>query len=101
MNALNLPFSFGNSGINLKFGLSSSGSIFHPVARWIVSVIEGGRGVMLGHLRKILVAVDSYYQPANVNCASEGLHAFMTTLCTYFVRRVHTERLSSKLLSSF
>ncbi len=91
MNALNLPCSFGSSGVRLRYGLANSSSFLY-IARFVVSAIHGGRGVVLGHLRRILLAVESFYQPANINSASEGLHLFVNTLCQYFVRRVHVER---------
>ena len=47
-------------------------------------------------LTKMLLAIESYYYPANDSPASEGLHSFIALLCTYFVNRVHLERYNTK-----
>ena len=44
----------------------------------------------------MLLAIESYYYPANDNLASEGLHSFIAVLCTCFVNRVHLERYNKK-----
>jgi Proteasome-substrate-size regulator, mid region len=48
------------------------------------------------YLTKMLLAIESYYYPANDTSASEGLHSFVAVLCTYFVQRVHLERYNKK-----
>jgi len=92
-----LPFSYGSSGIKLKFGMANaSTATMHPVARFVVSAMRGGRGLVLAYVRRLLVALESYYQPANLSQASDVLHVFVHTLCLYFVRRVHMERHNRK-----
>ena len=97
MNALNLPYSYGCSGIRMKYGLGgSTAASLHPVSRWIVSAIKGGDGRVLGLLRRVFLAVQSNFQPANVSPSSDVLHAFVSTLCFYFSRRLHLERHNRK-----
>jgi hypothetical protein len=47
-------------------------------------------------LTKMLLAIESYYYPANDSPASEGLHSFIALLCTFFISRVHLERYNTK-----
>ena len=53
-------------------------------------------GLRLG---KMLLAIESYFHPANVTGATDGLHLFVSLLCTFFVRRVHLERHNTKWTS--
>lgn len=68
------------------------------ICRWIVSALGGPRGqVVQAHLDKMLLAIESYYHPANAsNVAAEALHMFVHNLCTSFVYRLHLERHNDK-----
>lgn len=44
----------------------------------------------------LLVALQSYFHPANLNNSSEGLHIFISNLTTQFINRVHVERHNTK-----
>ena len=48
------------------------------------------------HLDKMLLAIESYYHTANLTEASDGLHNFISLLCSFYVRRVHVERYNLK-----
>jgi hypothetical protein len=47
MISFNIPVTYGMSGIKLNYGLSSINN-YAAVTRWIVSVMEGGNGVVQG-----------------------------------------------------
>lgn len=96
MVAFCLPVTYGQSGIKVKFGLSDIASIPF-IGRWIVAAMGGQEGqVVQDHLDKMLLAIESYYHPANANSASEGLHLFIAHLCSCYVFRVHLERYNDK-----
>ena len=96
MVAFCLPVTYGQSGVKIKFGLSESGS-FPFISRWIVSALGGPEGqIVQKHLDKMLLAIESYYHPANANMASEALHGFIHNLCTSFIYRLHLERYNEK-----
>ena len=40
----------------------------------------------------MLLAIESYYHTANITDASDGLHNFISLLCSFYIRRVHIER---------
>ncbi len=89
-------FRYGGSGIKIKFGLSEVSS-YPYICRWMVSAMGGPEGRLVqAHLDKMLLAIESYYQPANMNSASEGLHSFISTLTSCFMHRVHLERYNNK-----
>lgn len=46
-----------------------SSSLF--LLRWVISAMEGGRGLVQKYLDRLLVAIQSYFQPANYNSSSE------------------------------
>ncbi|QQP39730.1 Uncharacterized protein FKW44_013541, partial [Caligus rogercresseyi] len=89
MNALNLPVTYGGSGLRFQFGLSDATL---PVDR----IHSGRRESHHELLERLLCAIESYYYPANTNSASEILHSFISLLCSYFVERIHIERYNSK-----
>ena len=96
MVALGLPVTYGQSGVKVKFGLSESGS-FSFISRWIVSALGGPQGKQVqAHLDKMLLAIESYYHPANASVASEALHTFIHNLCNGFIYRLHLERYNDK-----
>ncbi len=47
---------------------------------------------MLSILKRVFLAIESNFQPANTSGASADLFAFITTLSIYFTKRVHLER---------
>uniref|UniRef100_A0A0K2T807 Proteasome activator complex subunit 4 n=1 Tax=Lepeophtheirus salmonis TaxID=72036 RepID=A0A0K2T807_LEPSM len=97
MNALNLPVTYGGSGLRFQFGLSdvNSAKSISSISRWITSTIGGGSPTM-SYLKRLLCAIESYYYPANTNSASEILHSFISLLCSYFVDRIHIEKYNTK-----
>ena len=96
MVAFCLPVTYGQSGVKIKFGLSESGS-FPFISRWIISALGGPEGqIVQKHLDKMLLAIESYYHPANSNVASEALHGFIHNMCTSFIYRLHLERYNEK-----
>ncbi len=96
MISLNIPVTFAHSGIKISYGLASAGNMT-AVARWIVSAMEGGRGLVQKYLDKIFLAIESYYHPANSgNSATETLHGFVSLLTNYYVNRLHNERYNRK-----
>lgn len=99
MVAFCLPVTYGQSGVKVKFGLSESGSFIY-ISRWIVSALGGSEGqVVQKHLDKMLLAIESYYHPANSNVASEALHMFIHNLVLGLVYRLHLERFNEKWVS--
>ena len=44
----------------------------------------------------MLLAIESYYHTANITDASDGLHNFISLLCSFYIRRVHIERYNLK-----
>ena len=96
MISLNVPVTYGGSGIKLKFGLSAVND-YAVITRWIVSVMEGGRGLVQKYLGRMFLAIESYYHPANSsNSAAENLHHFVSMLCYNYVHRVFLERHNKK-----
>ena len=82
MIALELPVTYGHSGIKIKFGLSDAIS-FPYISRWIVSALGGHDGQEVQrHLSKMIAAIESYYHPANSEEASESLYLFIQYLCS-------------------
>jgi hypothetical protein len=70
----------------INYGLGSSSASFTISARWIVSVINGGDGVVLDYLERMLSAIESYYHPANSNSASDGLHRQVSAMtCLLYI----------------
>jgi len=96
MASFNLPVTYGGSGVRIKLGLALGGNnSLASITRWIVSSIGGGSSSQ-GHLDRLLVALESYYHPANANGASDSLHNFVSLLCHFFIKRVHVERYNDK-----
>ena len=103
MIALGLPVTYANSNLKITFGMTNNALCLTTATRWIVQAMKGpkattGEDPVQKHLEKMLLAIESYFHPANAaaNPASEGLHLFVSLLCTFFVRRVHLERHNSK-----
>ena len=44
----------------------------------------------------MLLAIESYYHTANITDASDGLHNFISLLCSFYIQRVHIERYNLK-----
>ena len=67
------------------------------MSKWIVSALGGSEGqIVQNYLDKMIIALESYFHPANSNLASGGLHMFIKSLCNYFVHRLHNERHNKK-----
>jgi len=99
MASFNLPVTYGGSGVRIKLGLALGGNnSLASITRWIVSSIGGGSSSQ-GHLDRLLVALESYYHPANANGASDSLHSFVSLLCHFFIKRAHVERYNTKWAS--
>ena len=94
MNSFNLPVTYGGSGVHIKHGISGTACI-GSITKWIIHTL-GPDSESQEHLNSLLVALQSYYHPANSNNSSELLHVFISCLCTYFVDRVHIERYNKK-----
>ena len=94
MNSFNLPVTYGGSGVHIKHGISGTACI-GSITKWIIHTL-GPDSESQDHLNSLLVALQSYYHPANSNNSSELLHVFISCLCTYFVDRVHIERYNKK-----
>jgi len=94
MASFNLPVTYGGSGVHIKHGISGA-SCLGSMAKWIISTL-GPDSNSQSHLTSLLVALQSYYQPANSNNSSELLHVFISCLSTYMVDRVHLERYNKK-----
>jgi len=94
MNSFNLPVTYGSSGVRLKHGLASQACLGN-ITQWIVSSLGPGSNGQK-HLSTLLMAVQSYYHPANVNNSSEVLHLFISNLTNQFISRVHKERYNTK-----
>lgn len=91
MYSFSLPVSFANSGIRLEFGLANS-ACYGSISAWVVSAIEGKRGLVLTYLERLMQTLETYFQPANTTTSSENLHTFVSVLCSVFADRVYEER---------
>ena len=100
MIALGIPVTYASSQYKISYGLSNNATSLTASTRWIVYAMNGnGKAAedpVQKRLDKMLGAIESYFHPANINIASEGLHLFISLLCTFFVRRVHLERYNKK-----
>ena len=61
-----------------------------------IYTLLAGKDSVQTHLDKMLLAIESYYHTANITEASDGLHNFISLLCSFYVRRVHVERYNLK-----
>ena len=103
MTSFNLPVTYGGSGVHIKQGIRgaatcttgcdsvSNTGCTRSVTKWIVHTLGPGSEGQT-HLSRLLVALQSYFQPVNSNDSSDLLHVFVASLCTCFVDRVHAER---------
>ena len=88
MISLNVPVTYGGSGIKLKFELSAVND-YATITRWIVYVMEGGHGLVQKYLSRLFLAIESYCHPANSgNSATENLHHFV---CIILVTGEYTQ----------
>ena len=100
MIALGLPVTYAGSHLKISFGMNNSAACLNTATRWIVSAMKGPGSEtdcpVQKHLGKMLKAIESYFHPANVTGATDGIHLFVSLLCTFFTRRIHLERYNTK-----